>query len=507
MYDLAIVGSGSAAFAAAIAASRLGRSVVMIERDEVGGTCVNVGCVPSKALLAAADARHGAAHETFPGIGTKAEPVDFATLVGGVRELVDEMRTEKYLSVAAKFGWQILAGTARFVPATARPAAEQVATTRGRPNARMTEGGTPAARVPAPPRVQPGPALRVSGPDGERVVEAAHYLVATGAAPTVPPIPGLAETGHLDSTTALDLREVPESLLVVGGNAVGLEQAQLFARLGARVTVVEQLDRLVPFDEPEASAAIADAFAGDGIEVHTGAEVVRVRRTGDTVTALLRGRDGLEWLADVSHVLVATGRRPATAGLGLEDVGVGVGPRGEIVVDHHLRTGNPRIWAAGDVTGAPQFVYVAARAGGMAAENALTGAGRAMDYRHLPRVTFTDPAVASAGLTEATARMEGIDSETRVLGIDYVPRALVTRDARGLVKLVVERKTGRLIGATVVADGAGEVIAAATYALTAGMTVDQLADAWSPYLTMAEGLRLAAQAFSRDLSTLSCCVA
>jgi mercuric reductase len=355
--------------------------------------------------------------------------------------------------------------------------------------------------------VQPGPALRVSGPDGERVVEAAHYLVATGAAPTVPPIPGLAETGHLDSTTALDLREVPESLLVVGGNAVGLEQAQLFARLGARVTVVEQLDRLVPFDEPEASAAIADAFAGDGIEVHTGAEVVRVRRTGDTVTALLRGRDGLEWLADVSHVLVATGRRPATAGLGLDDVGVGVGPRGEIVVDHHLRTGNPRIWAAGDVTGAPQFVYVAARAGGMAAENALTGAGRAMDYRHLPRVTFTDPAVASAGLTEAAARMEGIDSETRVLGIDYVPRALVTRDARGLVKLVVERKTGRLIGATVVADGAGEVIAAATYALTAGMTVDQLADAWSPYLTMAEGLRLAAQAFSRDLSTLSCCVA
>jgi mercuric reductase len=191
--------------------------------------------------------------------------------------------------------------------------------------------------------------------------------------------------------------------------------------------------------------------------------------------------------------------------LNLDAVGVKTGSRGEVVVDEHLRTGNPRIWAAGDVTGHPQFVYVAAAHGTLVADNAFEDARRTLDYRYLPRVTFTSPAIASAGLTNAEAVAAGLDCECRVLPLEHVPRALVNRDTRGVIKLVAERGSRRLLGAHVIADGAGEVIATAVYALANRMTVAQLADTWLPYLTMAEGLKLAAQTFTRDVAKLSCC--
>jgi mercuric reductase len=470
VYDLAIVGSGAAAFAAAIAARRHGARVVMVERSQVGGTCVNTGCVPSKALLAAAEARHAAkSADRFPGLDVIAGPADLVALIDGKRRLVETMRTEKYLDLAKEYGWEILSGRARFVA---------------------------------------GPALEVRGPAGATVVEADQYLIATGAHPAVPPIPGLAGTGFLTSTTAMELTALPTSLLVVGGNAVGLEQAQLFARLGSTVTIVEALDRLAPLDEPEASATLAEAFVREGIRVHTGAAVVAVCRDDDGgVVATLRGGDGRHEHVTTARLLMATGRRPATEWLGLDAVGVKVDASGAVVVDAHLRTDNPRIWAAGDVTGAPQYVYVAAAHGGIVADNALAGGDRMVDYRALPRVTFTGPAVAAVGLTEAQARDNGIDCECRVLPLEYVPRAVVNREHQGIVKLVAERGTGRLLGATAVAEDAGEMIAAAGYAITASMTVDQLASAWCPYLTMTEGLKLAAQTFTQNVTKLSCCAA
>jgi len=434
--DLAIIGSGGAAFAAAITARDAGASVVMIERGTIGGTCVNTGCVPSKALLAAA------------------------------------MRAGKYVDLAADYGWEIIAGTARFAAGTPGPVLE----------VRLSDGGTTA-------------------------VYAGQYLVATGAAPWLPPISGLELAGYLTPATAMELTELPESMLVIGGNATGLELAQLFARLGTQVTIAETLDRLAPSGEPEVSAAIEDVFDGEGIGILTAASIVSVRRDAQARSAVIKTAGEPERELAYGQILVAAGRRPVTAGLNLDAAGVPTGGRGEILTDECQRTANPRIWAAGDVTGGPQFVYVAAAQGSAAAANALTDAGRAVDYAALPRVTFTSPAIASAGLTEAELTGQGVACGCRVLPLSAVPRAVVTRDTRGVVKLVAEAGTGRVRGVHAVADGAGEMITAASYAIQAGMTVADLAGAWAPYLTMSEGLRLAAQAFGRDVSRLSCCAA
>lgn len=278
------------------------------------------------------------------------------------------------------------------------------------------------------------------------------------------------------------------------------------------MTVVEALDRLAPSEESQISAVIERVFREDGITTHTATTVESVRRdvTGYTLIGTRRGQP-VRLRAE--QLLVATGRRPVTAGLNLESVGVKIGPRGEVIVDEHLRTHNPHIWAAGDVTGHHQYVYVAAAHGKLAADNAFNTSStdgapaRAVDYRNLPRVTFTSPAIASVGLTDAQATEQGIACECRVLPLDHVPRAIVPRDIRGVIKLVAERGTGRILGANLAADGAGDVIAAAVYALANQMTVQQVAELWCPYLTMAEGLKLAAQAFTRDITKLSCCAA
>lgn len=469
-FDLAIIGSGGAAFAAAIAARRADRSVVMIERGTVGGTCVNTGCVPSKALLAAAEARHVAlSADRFPGVRASADDVAFAELIDGKAELSAGMRQDKYIDLATQHGWEIIAGQARFVA---------------------------------------GPALHVSVTDGgTREIEAEHYLVATGSTPWTPPVDGLAEVDYLTSATAMEITTLPESIIVVGGNYVGLEQAQLFSRLGAHVDVVEMADRLAPAEEPEVSHALAHVFTDDGIGVHTGSVLTRVHRENGHVVADLRDAHGHHRQLWASELLMATGRTPVTDGLDLHTVGVRVGERGQIVTDEQLRTDNPRIWAAGDVTGHPQFVYVAGAHGTLVADNALHQAGRTLDYHHLPRVTFTHPQIAAAGLTEAEAQAQGYDCDTRVLPLEHVPRALVNRDTRGVVKLVAERDTGRLLGAHVLSDGAGDVIATAVYALHNQMSVYEMGELWCPYLTMAEALKLAAHTFTRDVTTLSCCAA
>jgi mercuric reductase len=336
--------------------------------------------------------------------------------------------------------------------------------------------------------------------DGERI-EAAHYLVATGAAPWVPAVPGLAETGYLTSTSALELDELPGSLIVVGGNYVGLEMGQSFARLGSAVTLIEALDRLAPGEEPELSEVITGVLADEGVDVWTSAALAGVSREDGEVVA--RVADGREVSAEA--ILMATGRRPVTAGLGLETVGVETGGVGEVVVDASLRSANPRIWAAGDVTGAAQFVYVAGAHGTMVVDNAFGDAGREVDYSHLPRVTFTTPNLASVGLTDAEVADAGIECTCRVLPLAYVPRAIVNRDTRGVIKVVAEVGTGKVVGIHVAAANAGDVILAATYALEAGMTADQIASTWAPYLTMAEGIKLAAQSFRTDVAKLSCC--
>lgn len=333
--DLAVIGSGSAAFAAAIRASALGKSVAMIERSTIGGTCVNVGCVPSKALLAAADARHVALDSRFAGITTSAGQVDMHALVADKRALVDGLRSEKYVDIAADHGWQLVAGTATFT-------------------------GSPDA-----------PLLSVTAQDGSVVtVQADHYLVATGSRPSTPDIDGLEEVDFLTSTTAMELEEVPGSLLVLGGGYVAMEQAQLFARLGTQVTMLVR-SRLASREEPEASESLMQVFADEGIRVVLRAGIDSVGTDPDTgrVVAVVTLPGGpQEFTAD--KLLAALGRTPNVEELNLDAVQVKTDERGHILVSDQLATSNPRIWAAGDVTGHHEFVYVAAAHGAMVADNA-----------------------------------------------------------------------------------------------------------------------------------------
>ncbi len=463
-YDLAIVGSGGGAFAAAIRALGLGARVVMVERGTIGGTCVNVGCVPSKTLLKAAETYHRAGHHPFEGIETKAGAVDYGALVAQKDGLVSDLRQEKYADLVDEYGWEFVEGEASF---------------------------------------EDEETLRV----GERTIRAGAYVVATGTRPAVPEIPGLEEVGYLTSTTSMEQDRLPGSVLVIGAGYVGLEQGQLLSRLGSRVTVMQRGTRLLPNQEPEVSEAVREGLEREGIGVLTGVRVERAEKAQDGKKRLYLTVGGEERVLEGEEILVAAGRRPNVEELGLDRAGVELDERGAVRVDEGLGTTNPRVWAVGDVTLGPQYVYVAAHEGAMAVDNALSGEGKTLDFGALPGVMFTDPQVATVGLTEARARAEGRDVEASVLPLSAVPRALVNRDTLGVVKLVAEKGTGRLLGAHVAAENAGEVIYAATLAVRFGLTVSDLADGFAPYLTMSEGLKLAAQTFRRDVSKLSCCAA
>lgn len=462
-YDLAIVGSGGGAFAAAIRATDLGARVAMIERGAIGGTCVNVGCVPSKTLLRGAETYHRAGHHPFEGIETKAGVVNYGEMVAQKDELVSTMRQEKYVDLIEEYGWELIQGEASF---------------------------------------EDKETLRVDG----RTIKAGAYLIATGARPAVPPIPGLEEAGYLTSTTNMELSDLPESVLVIGAGYVALEQGQLLRHLGSRVTLMQRGPGLLRDHEPEVSEAMMEALEHDGIEVLTGVRIERAGRT-ENGKLLYLTVNGERRVLEGEEILVATGRKPNVEELRLDRAGVKLDERGAVGVDEQLRTSNPRVWAAGDVTLGPQYVYVAAYEGALVADNALSGADRTIDFNALPGVIFSDPQVATVGLTEHRAREEGREVETSSLPLKAVPRALVNHDTLGVIKLVADANTNRLLGAHIVADNAGDVIYAATLAVKFGLTVSDLADNFAPYLTMSEGLKLAAQTFGRDVSKLSCCAA
>ena len=336
----------------------------------------------------------------FVGVDVSAGDVDLASLVASKDELVGVLRQEKYANLIDLYGIDLLRGTARFTG--------------------------------------PG-SVEVDG----RSVSAGRYLIATGASSWVPPVEGLDETGYLTSTTALELTEVPAELIVVGANAIGLELGQLFAHLGSQVTWVEALERIAPFEEPEISDLMRMHLESGGARVYEEAMAKRAGKDGDRIWLEIE-KGGESERLEADQLLMATGRRANTSGLGLDLAGVDTDERGAVVVDAGLATSNPVVWAAGDVTTTPQFVYVAAASGNIAAENALRSADREIDLRTMPRVTFTTPSIASVGLTEAEARETGRPIVTSLLPLEAVPRALVNRDTTGAVKLVADESTGEL---------------------------------------------------------------
>ncbi|MEO9249332.1 mercury(II) reductase [Citricoccus nitrophenolicus] len=456
-FDLAVVGSGGAAMAAAITARQSGKTVVLIERAVLGGTCVNVGCIPSKTLLAAAGKRHAALNNPFPGAPTSAGTTDLQSLVTQKDELIEHLRGAKYADVAAAYGFEIRAGEASFID-----------------DETVAVDGVP--------------------------LSARSFVIATGAGTALPEMAGLDEVEHLTSTSAMEQTSLPESLIVIGGGYVGLEQAQLFANLGSKVTII---GRIVPAAEPEIASVLRASFIDAGttvVEEHA----VSVSAVNGGVT--VGTSSGVVLTAE--KLLIATGRTARTDGLNLDAAGVATDERGFITVDDRQRTSNPRVFAAGDVTGGPQYVYVAAAAGKAAAHNALQdlpeNAPTQVDYTGLPAVIFTHPQLATAGLTEAEAIAGGYQCECRVLGFEDLPRALVNHDTNGAIKMVADAGTGRILGLSAAGDGVGEIMLAATYAIRAGMTTRQITDTWAPYLTVSESLRLVAGLFHNEMPT-SCC--
>ncbi|WP_082374249.1 mercury(II) reductase [Ardenticatena maritima] len=463
-YDLLVIGGGSAGFAAAIKAAEAGARVALIERGLIGGTCVNVGCVPSKTLIRMVEAWHAAdAARRFDGVQLAQGHLAWHRLIQQKDALVAELRQAKYVDVLAAYPTiTLIRGRARFVDETT---------------------------------------LAVD----ERLYRAEHVIIATGAHPWAPPIPGLAEAGYWTSTDALATKEQPRSLIVIGGSAVGLELAQVYARAGTFVTVLEALPRIVPQEEPEIGEALETYLEAEGMRIEAGVRVRGVERRAPQRVAVTFEREGEAETIEAEHVLVATGRRANTAGLGLEAAHVELDERGHIRIDEYAQTSNPRVYAAGDCATLPMFVYVAAHSGSVAAENALHGNRRTLDLDALPKVTFTDPQVASAGLTESQAREAGFAVKTSVLPLTHVPRALAAHDTRGLIKLVADAESDRLLGAHLLAPEGGEIIQIAVLAIRAGMTTRDVAETIFPYLTLAEGLKLAAQSFEKDVATLSCC--
>ena len=459
---IAVIGSGGAAMAAALKAVEQGARVTLIERGTLGGTCVNVGCVPSKIMIRAAHIAHLRRESPFDGGIAAAPPAILRErLLAQQQARVDELRHAKYENIL--------------------------------------DGNTAITMLRGEARFRDGHHLTVRLTDGgEREVAFDRCLIATGASAAVPPIPGLKDTPYWTSTEALESDTIPQRLAVIGSSVVAVELAQAFARLGSRVTILAR-STLFFREDPAIGEAVTAAFRAEGIEVqeHTQASHVAYA-AGEFVLTTGHG------IVAADKLLVATGRTPNTRGLNLEAAGVTINAQGAIVIDKGMRTSNPHIYAAGDCTDQPQFVYVAAAAGTRAAIN-MTGGDAALDLSAMPAVVFTDPQVATVGYSEAKAHHDGIETDSRTLTLDNVPRALANFDTRGFIKLVIEEGSGRLIGVQAVAPEAGELIQTAVLAIRNRMTVQELAEQLFPYLTMVEGLKLAAQTFNKDVKQLSCC--
>jgi mercuric reductase len=460
-YDLAIIGAGSAGFSAAIAAAELGAQVALIGAGTIGGTCINVGCVPSKTLIRATEALHQAETASrFAGIRAAGGIVNWSAVVRQKNELVSSLRQAKYIDLL--------------------PSYNTVAYREGR--ARMGRDGVTV--------------------DGDPI-KAGKIIITTGASPDRPAIPGIGTVPYLTSTTALELVDLPRSLLIIGGGYIGCELGQMFARAGVKVTIATRR-RLLPDAEPEISYALTQYLGDEGIVVHDGLSYREIRQTSSGAVLTVEISENIETIT-AERVLITTGRRPNTEGFGLAEAGVALQPNGGIRVDDRMRTSKPGVYAAGDVTGRDQFVYMAAYGARIAAENALNGDSKRYDATAMPAVVFTDPQVASVGLTETAALDRGLRVKATTLDLKNVPRALAARDTRGLIKLVAEANSGRLLGAHILAPEGADSIQTAALAIKCGLTVEQLAETIFPYLTTVEGLRLAAQTFTKDVAKLSCC--
>lgn len=460
---VAIIGSGSAAFAAAIQATKSGAKVSIIEANKmIGGTCVNVGCVPSKILIQAAKVAHETEQTAFPSLHIKFFDLNRSMLAKQIHQRVDELRAAKYENLLEENPLiELIEGCAKFHNSNEL-------------QVELNDGGT----------------LRLS-PD--------KILIATGARANIPPINGLKDAPYWTSTEALFTETTPKSLVIIGASMVALEIAQALLRLGSQVTLIARTTLLSNEDSAIGELLMA-TLESEGMNVLTHSELESVCYINNQFKCTTTSGDELE----SEQVLVATGRQANTDQLNLQETNIDTDNQGRIVVGKDLQTSQENVYAAGDCTQLPQFVYVAAAAGTRAGKN-MVGGNAVLDLTTLPSVVFTDPQVATVGLTVKQAEKQGISVISRKLDLEHVPRSLANFNTTGFIQLVANESTEQLIGAQIVADVASEMIQTAAIAVAQKMTITDLADTLFPYLTQVEGLKLCAQTFSQDVSQLSCC--
>lgn len=461
--DVLVIGAGSAGFSAAITAAEAGADVLLTGEGTIGGTCTNIGCIPSKTLIRAVETIHQAkSARRFDGIKGTADIVNWKALIDQKQQLVESLRKAKYIDVLPYY-----------------------------PKIDYVEGKA----------VFTGHGIEVDI-NGQKY-HPKKIIIATGSNSVLPPINGIHSVPVLDSTKALELQILPESILVIGGGYIGSELGQMFARAGARVTICFR-SRLLPEAEPEISEALAEYFKAEGITVVQTIRYKNIEKTRKGIRLVYESRNGLQSI-EAGQVLAATGRKANSAGMGLEKAGVRLLKNDGIEVNKYMQTTHPDIYAVGDVTGNDMFVYMAAYGGKLAARNALEGNRLEYDAAAMPSVTFTDPQVAIVGLTEAEAKSRGHDVKTSLLTLDNVSRFIAARDTRGLIKLVADKRTDKILGTHILAPEGGDSIQTMVMAIKAGLTTEDLANTIFPYLTAVEGLKLAAQTFKKDVSKLSCC--
>ncbi|MCL5066826.1 MAG: mercury(II) reductase [Thaumarchaeota archaeon] len=473
-YDLAILGQGAGAFAAAIKANELGIRTAFVGKNMtkgtlVGGTCVNVGCVPSKNLITVGsilDESEGDSR-SFQSIKYGKSRLDFRKAIKEKDALVTKFRKEKYRNVLKDLE------KVEHVPALAQFISKNE--------------------------------VRA----GDKTITADKFIIATGARAKIPSLEGLDKVRYLTNEEALSLEELPDSMIVVGGRTLGLEFAQMYAHFGTKVTVLQRSDRILPEDEPEISDALKYYLEQEGISIYAGVSLRRVSQAGKmkVVNATIDGKKSKEFRAE--QLLLATGRTPNTDFLKPEVAGVELDKNGFVKVNDEMQTSAANIWAAGDVVGEPMLEALAAKEGAVAVVNAFgddqKGKKKRINFREVPSAVFTYPEVARVGLTDADANGQGIKCSCGILPFESVSKAHIIGDTRGLIKLVANRETKKIVGIHILSPHAADLIHEGVLAIKFGLTIDDIIDTVHVFPTLSESIKLAAQSFYRDVNKMSCC--
>lgn len=465
-YDLIIIGNGAAAFAASIKASELSENnfnILMVGSGKIGGTCVNVGCVPSKFLLEASNKFYYSRKQKYAGIEIKEAKLDFKKVMEDLRSFVAELRKKKYIDILKEY-----------------------------PNIEYIEGKA---------KFKSEKEIEVDGKN----FRAKYFIIATGSKPSIPKIEGLEDVGYLTSDSIWEISKLPKNIAVIGGGAIGLEIGQALLHFGSDVKILEALDRIIPNAEPELSYSLQKSLKEEGMEFFMKVRISKVRKFNENKLIEIITADGKKEI-EVEEILVATGRKPNTSDLGLEKVKVELDERGFIKTDSTMKTSNPRIYAAGDcVSKKLMLETLAAKEGTVAASNIL-GVKSEIDYISAPWVVFTYPQLSSVGYNEREFVETYGRCSCKIIKLENVPKALILKEEKGLIKIVIDSKDNRIVGVHALSPNSSEFIIEGALAIKYGLSVEEIIDTVHAFPTLAEGIKIGAQAFIRDVSKMSCCV-